>query len=153
VVIEDTNEKENGPPVGKRRRLPDERSGLTHHFSINTTDGELDGYLTVGHYDDGSPGEIFIRISKTGSLVQGLLDNLALAVSVALQHGVPLDLFVEKYTHQMFEPSGMTTNPEIPIAKSLSDYVFQWLGQKYCGLSPRVDRGEMQCCIDSNELL
>jgi ribonucleoside-diphosphate reductase alpha chain len=123
-------------------RLPDERNSITHHFSIMTRKGELDGYLTVGHYDDGSPGEIFIRISKTGSIVQGLLDNLALAVSVSLQHGVPLEVFVQKYTHQSFEPCGMTSNPQIPFAKSLSDYVFQWLGQKYCGLPPRAGEGQ-----------
>lgn len=127
-------------PTSNRRRLPDERSSITHHFSIASVDGELDGYITVGHYDDGLPGEIFIRVSKTGSMVQGLLDNLAIAVSVSLQHGVPLDVFVDKYIHQKFEPSGMTKNPEIPFAKSLSDYLFQWLGQKYCGLPPRVSR-------------
>ena len=99
--------------------------------------GELDGYLTVSFYDDGSPGEIFIRVAKIGSTEQGLLDNLALAVSIALQHGVPLDVFVEKFIHQKFEPSGMTMNEEIPFAKSLPDYIFQWLGQKFCNLPVR----------------
>jgi ribonucleoside-diphosphate reductase alpha chain len=134
---------EKKPPIGVRARLPSDRYSITHHFTIHTEEEVVDGYLTVGHYEDGSPGEIFIRISKTGSTVQGLLDNLALAVSVSLQHGVPLSVFVDKYIHQMFEPAGMTSNPEIPFAKSLSDYIFQWLGQKYCGLEPRVVRSKL----------
>ena len=123
--------------VSQRKRLPNDRESLTHKFTIYTNEGELDGYLTVGFYEDGSPGEIFIRVAKIGSLVQGLLSIIAMSVSVSLQHGVPLQVFVDKYTHQKFEPCGMTSNPEIPFAKSLPDYIFQWLGQKFCGLPPR----------------
>lgn len=139
----DANEglKLDGPPKAQRVRLPDDRQSRTHKFTIQMENGgKLDGYLTVGFYGDGSPGEIFIHVSKIGSTEQGLLDNLALAVSIALQHGVPLSTFVEKYTHQQFEPSGMTENPEIRFAKSLPDYVFQWLGQKFCGTPVRNPR-------------
>lgn len=128
------NSKLAVPPKSQRVRLPDNRDSITHHFKITTKQGDMDGYITVGFYEDGSPGEIFVRVAKVGSLEQGLLDNLALAVSVALQHGVPLCVFVDKFIHQRFEPSGMTMNPGIPFAKSLPDYVFQWLGQRFCGL-------------------
>src|SRR5262249_55824769 len=86
-----------------------------------------EGYVTVGLYKDGAPGELFIRMAKEGSTVSGLMDSFALAVSLALQHGVPLKLLCEKFTHTRFEPSGFTGNPEIPIAKSMMDYIFRWL--------------------------
>jgi ribonucleoside-diphosphate reductase alpha chain len=110
-----------------RKRLPDERNSITHKFSI----ANLDGYLITGLYEDGTPGEIFVNIAKSGSVVNGLLDGLALAVSLCLQYGVPLDVLVEKYSHTRFEPSGFTTNPKIPMAKSLTDYIFRWLGMKF----------------------
>lgn len=115
-----------------RKHLPDERKSITHKFTINTENGELNGYITVGFYEDGTPGEIFLRVAKIGSTVQGLLDNLALSVSVALQHGIPLDTYVDKFTFQRFEPAGMTNNSEIPIAHSLPDYIFRWLALKFC---------------------
>ncbi|RME07190.1 MAG: vitamin B12-dependent ribonucleotide reductase, partial [Deltaproteobacteria bacterium] len=110
-----------------RRRLPDERHSITHKFSI----AGHEGYITVGMYEDGTPGEIFIVMSKEGSTVSGLMDSLATTVSLALQYGVPLDVFVKKFAHTRFEPAGYTNNPEIPIAKSITDYIFRWLARKF----------------------
>ncbi len=110
-----------------RRRLPDERQSITHKFSI----AGHEGYITVGMFEDGTPGEIFITMSKEGSTISGLMDSLATAVSIALQYGVPLKVLVDKFSHARYEPSGFTNNPEIPIAKSISDYIFRWLGNKF----------------------
>jgi ribonucleoside-diphosphate reductase alpha chain len=110
-----------------RRRLPDERRSITHKFSV----AGHDGYLTVGMYDDGSPGEIFVVMAKQGSVVSGLMDTVATSISLALQYGVPLKVLVAKFSHSRFEPSGFTNNPQIPIAKSIVDYIFRWLGQKF----------------------
>ena len=110
-----------------RRRLPDERKSITHKFSV----AGHDGYLTVGMYDDGSPGEIFVVMAKQGSVVSGLMDTVATSISLALQYGVPLKVLVDKFSHTRFEPSGFTNNPQIPIAKSIVDYIFRWLGQKF----------------------
>jgi len=110
-----------------RRRLPDERRALTHHFSV----GGQEGYLTVGLYEDGLPGEVFITMSKEGSTVSGLMDCFATAVSLALQYGVPLKVLCQKFSHTRFEPSGFTGNPEIGYAKSLMDYMFRWLALRY----------------------
>ena len=104
-----------------RRRLPDERKALTHHFSV----GGQEGYLTVGLYADGVPGEIFITMSKEGSTVSGLMDCFATSVSLALQYGVPLKVLCQKFSHTRFEPSGFSGNPEIGYAKSLMDYKFR----------------------------
>jgi ribonucleoside-diphosphate reductase alpha chain len=110
-----------------RRRLPDERQALTHKFSI---DGH-EGYITVGIYDDGKPGEIFITMAKSGSVVSGLMDSFATSISLALQYGVPLEALVRKFVHTRFEPSGRTNNPQIPLAKSIMDYIFRWLALKF----------------------
>ncbi len=110
-----------------RRRLPDERQAVTHKFSI----AGHEGYITVGLYEDGNPGEIFITMSKEGSTISGLMDAFATSVSMALQYGVPLRVLVEKFQHMRFEPSGFTGNREIPIAKSVLDYMFRWLGKKF----------------------
>ena len=110
-----------------RRRLPDERRALTHKFVV----GEQEGYLTVGLYDDGRPGEIFLKISKEGSTVSGLMDAVAMMTSVSLQYGVPLENLCTKLKNTRFEPSGRTSNPEIPFATSLLDYVFRWLELKF----------------------
>lgn len=110
-----------------RRRLPDERQSITHKFSI----AGHEGYITVGMFEDGTPGEIFITMSKEGSTISGLMDSLATAVSIALQYGVPLKVLVDKFSHARYEPSGFTNNPDIPIAKSISDYIFRWLGKKF----------------------
>ncbi len=110
-----------------RRRLPDERQAITHKFSI----AGHEGYITVGLYEDGTPGELFITMSKEGSTISGLMDAFATSVSMALQYGVPLRVLVEKFSHMRFEPSGFTNNKDIPIAKSILDYIFRWLGKKF----------------------
>jgi ribonucleoside-diphosphate reductase alpha chain len=110
-----------------RRRLPDERRSLTHHFSI----GGQEGYVTVGFYEDGLPGEVFIRMAKEGSTVSGLMDSFATAVSLALQYGVPLQILCDKFSHTRFEPSGWSGNPKIGYAKSLMDYLFRWLELRF----------------------
>jgi ribonucleoside-diphosphate reductase alpha chain len=110
-----------------RRRLPDERQAIVHHFNV----GGYEGYLTVGFYEDGSPGEIFITTAKEGSTVSGLMDCFATAVSLALQYGLPLKVLCSKFSHTRFEPSGWSGNPEIGYAKSLADYVARWLALKF----------------------
>ncbi|MGH9720608.1 MAG: vitamin B12-dependent ribonucleotide reductase, partial [Bryobacteraceae bacterium] len=112
-----------------RRKLPDERRSVTHKFSI----GGHEGYITVGMYDDGLPGEIFIAMAKEGSTISGLMDSFATAISFNLQYGVPLKFLVDKFSHVRFEPSGWTGNPQIPYAKSIMDYIFRWLGAKFLG--------------------
>ena len=118
-----------------RRRLPDERRAITHHFSI----AGQEGYLTVGVYEDGSPGEIFVRMAKEGSTVSGLMDAFATVVSLALQHGVPLSVLCGKLSHMRFEPSGWSGNPKIGYAKSLMDYFARWLELKFLNL----EQGEL----------
>jgi ribonucleoside-diphosphate reductase alpha chain len=110
-----------------RRKLDDERTAVTHKFSI----AGHEGYLTVGLYEDGQPGEIFLRMAKEGSTVSGLMDTIATMTSIALQYGVPLKTLVDKFSHTRFEPSGFTNNRQIPIAKSVMDYVFRYLGNRY----------------------
>ena len=112
-----------------RRKLEDERASITHKFSI----GGHEGYITVGLYPDGSPGEIFITMAKEGSTISGLMDTLATAISFNLQYGVPLKFLVDKFAHVRFEPSGWTGNQQIPYAKSIIDYIFRWLGAKFLG--------------------
>ncbi|MPZ23234.1 MAG: adenosylcobalamin-dependent ribonucleoside-diphosphate reductase [Dehalococcoidia bacterium] len=114
-------------PTPQRRRLPDERPSITHKFRV----GEQEGYLTVGLYDDGSPGEIFVNIAREGSTVSGLVDAVALLTSVSIQYGVPLADIVRKLKNTRFEPSGMTGNPDIPQATSILDYIYRWLDRKF----------------------
>ncbi len=116
-----------------RRRLPDERRSLTHKFDIQGHEG----YVTVGLYEDGTPGEIFLKVAKEGSTISGLMDAFALQTSMALQYGVPLRVMVNKFSHVRFEPSGFTKNPEIPIAKSLIDYIFRWLASRFLDAEDR----------------
>jgi ribonucleoside-diphosphate reductase alpha chain len=123
IVGPTREDQQTAPPRALRHRLPGERASITHKFAI----AGHEGYVTVGLYKDGTPGELFIRMAKAGSTVAGLMDSFALAVSLALQHGVPLRLLCEKFTHTRFEPAGFTGNPEIPIAKSVMDYIFRWL--------------------------
>ena len=115
------------PPLPQETRpshkLPEERKAITHKFSI----GGHEGYITVGMYPDGQPGEIFIVMAKEGSTVSGLMDSFATAISLALQYGVPLKVLVDKFSHTRFEPSGWTGNKDIPFAKSIMDYIFRWL--------------------------
>jgi ribonucleoside-diphosphate reductase alpha chain len=110
-----------------RKRLSDERRALTHKFSI----AGHEGYLTVGMYEDGQPGELFITMAKEGSTVSGLMDSFATAISLSLQYGVPLKVLSDKFSHTRFEPSGFTNNPDLPIAKSITDYIFRWLSLKF----------------------
>jgi ribonucleoside-diphosphate reductase alpha chain len=107
--------------------LPAERASVTHKFGL----GGHEGYITVGLYPNGSPGEIFIRMAKEGSTVSGLMDSFATAISISLQHGVPLRVLCEKFAHTRFEPSGWTGNPEIGYAKSIMDYIFRWIQMRF----------------------
>jgi ribonucleoside-diphosphate reductase alpha chain len=120
-----------------RRRLPSERTAVTHKFDI----AGHEGYITVGLYPDGQPGEIFLKMAKEGSTVSGLMDSFATTVSVALQYGVPLRDLVNKFAHVRFEPSGFTGNGEIPIAKSSIDYIFRWLGSRFLGADDKAALG------------
>src|ERR1700688_1266134 len=117
----------NAPPRAVRHKLQEERHSLTHKFNI----GGHEGYITVGLYPDGQPGELFITMAKEGSTVSGLMDSFALAVSISLQHGVPLKLFCEKFAHTRFEPSGWSGNPDLGYAKSITDYIFRWLQLRF----------------------
>ena len=123
VVEEDLN----APPRAVRHKLREERMSITHKFNV----GGHEGYITVGLYPDGEPGEIFITMAKEGSTVSGLMDSFACAVSIALQHGVPLKLLCEKFAHTRFEPSGWSGNPDIGFAKSIMDYIFRWLHLRF----------------------
>ncbi|MFZ0278763.1 MAG: vitamin B12-dependent ribonucleotide reductase [Candidatus Sulfotelmatobacter sp.] len=117
----------NAPPRAVRHKLQEERASITHKFNI----GGHEGYITVGLYPNGEPGELFITMAKEGSTVSGLMDSFALATSIALQHGVPLKLLCEKFAHTRFEPSGWTSNPDIGFAKSIMDYIFRWLQLRF----------------------
>src|SRR5208283_2942934 len=127
AVNESTGPECSEPMCAVRRHLPDERRALTHHFSI----AGQEGYLTVGVYEDGLPGEIFITMAKQGSTISGLMDSFATAVSLALQYGVPLQVLCAKFSHTRFEPSGWSGNPKIGYAKSLTDYLFRWLELRF----------------------
>src|SRR5947209_4883 len=126
-VTPQEEENLNAPPRAVRHKVQEERASITHKFNV----GGHEGYITVGLYPDGEPGELFITMAKEGSTVSGLMDSFALAVSIALQHGVPLKLFCEKFSHTRFEPSGWTNNPEIGFAKSIMDYIFRWLQLRF----------------------
>ncbi|MGA8302924.1 MAG: vitamin B12-dependent ribonucleotide reductase [Thermoplasmata archaeon] len=135
-----------GPRGPTRERLPDERDALTHHFSV----GGHDGYVTVGLYPDGRPGEIFFRVTKEGSTVNGLMDSLGISMSMALQHGVPLKDLVRKLAHLRFEPAGATNNPKIRFAKSIPDYVARWLAIEFLTEDERRAIGLEGPAADSN---
>jgi ribonucleoside-diphosphate reductase alpha chain len=115
-------------PAGPvRRKLPDERHAITHKFDI----AGHEGYITVGLFDDGQPGELFLVMAKEGSTISGFADAFAQAISYALQYGVPLQDLVDKFSHVRFEPSGMTKNPDVRFAKSIVDYIFRWMATKF----------------------
>ena len=107
--------------------MPHTRNSLTHKFDIQGHEG----YINVGFYPDGRPGELFITMAKEGSTIGGLMDVLGTAISIGLQYGVPLEVFVNKFAHSRFEPAGFTKNPDIPIAKSIADYIFRWMGMEF----------------------
>jgi ribonucleoside-diphosphate reductase alpha chain len=135
---ENTKEVKSGLEwQANRHKLPDERRAITHKFAV----GQHEGYLTVGLYENGQPGEIFITMAKEGSTVSGLMDSFATAVSLALQYGVPLKVLCDKFSHTRFEPSGWSPNPEIRYAKSVMDYIFRWLALKFLprDAQPRED--------------
>ena len=123
VEVEDPN----APPRARRHKLPDERISVTHKFNI----AGHEGYITAGLYKNGMPGELFITMAKEGSTVSGLMDSFACATSIALQHGVPLRLLIDKFAHTRFEPSGWSNNPDIGFAKSIMDYIFRWLELRF----------------------
>ena len=127
-----------GQPV--RRRLPDERQAITHKFEI----AGHEGYITIGLFEDGSPGEIFLVMAKEGSTISGFADAFAQAVSYALQYGVPLQVLVDKFTHVRFEPSGMTKNAEVRFAKSIVDYIFRWMATKFLSSEAQFEAGVNQ---------
>ena len=121
----------------RRRRMPDERRAINHKFLV----GGHKGYITVGLYDDGTPGEMFITMAKEGSVISGLMDAFATSVSIGLQYGVPLQVLVNKFVHMRFEPSGFTNNPNIRIAKSIVDYIFRWMSMKFLTSDDQVAVG------------
>jgi ribonucleoside-diphosphate reductase alpha chain len=142
VLVSEPAQDRNAPPKAVRHRLQEERASVTHKFSI----AGHEGYITVGLYPNGQPGEIFIKMAKEGSTVSGLMDAFATSISLALQHGVPLKVLCEKFAHLRFEPSGWTGNEQIGYAKSLMDYIFRWLSLRFlsgtqltlfAGLAPR----------------
>lgn len=118
-----------------RERLPDTRQALTHKFSVEGTEG----YLTVGLFEDGRPGELFIKVAKEGSTLGGLCDTIGILTSLCLQHNVPLEALVRKLEYVQFPPSGFTKNPEIRTAKSLTDYIFRWLGHSFLQETPKQE--------------
>jgi ribonucleoside-diphosphate reductase alpha chain len=135
---DETAQKTEAPqfkPV--RRKLPPERTAITHKFSI----AGHEGYITVGMYGDGQPGEIFLVMAKEGSSISGLMDSFATAISLALQYGVPLRVLIDKFSHVRFEPSGHTGNSEIPYAKSIVDYIFRWLASKFLSKEEQYQTG------------
>jgi len=147
------DEREKGKPVEKvalkplRKRLPDQRDATIHKFSINGNEG----YLMVGLYADGSPGEIFVVMSKEGSTISGLMDAFATSISIALQYGVPLRVLVNKFIHTRFEPAGMTNNPEVRFAKSVVDYIFRYLGLKYLSKEDQDALGLAKTIVENND--
>jgi ribonucleoside-diphosphate reductase alpha chain len=137
-----------GPPRAARNRLPLERPSRTHKFTI----AGHEGYITVGLYPDGQPGEIFITMAKEGSTIAGLMNSFALSISIALQHGVPLQLLCEKFSHTRFEPSGWTSNPELGFAKSIMDYIFRWLHLRFIKGRPETPRIDSCSPLPSSSL-
>ena len=121
-----------------RRKMPSERSSITHKFSI----GGHEGYITVGMYESGEPGEIFIKMAKEGSTLSGFMDGFALSVSIGLQYGVPLKALVDKFINTRFEPAGYTGHPAIPYAKSVLDYIARWLGGRFISPDYLTHNGE-----------
>ena len=121
----------------RRHRLPDERTSITHKFDI----AGHEGYITVGLYEDGQPGELFLTMAKEGSTISGFADAFAQAISYALQYGVPLQDLVDKFSHVRFEPAGMTKNPDVRFAKSIVDYIFRWMAGKFLSQEAKYNAG------------
>ena len=128
----------SGPPP-RRNRLPDDRNEVGRKFRV----GDYEGYIHVGLYEDGSPGDIFVDIAKEGTTLAGLMNSLMISVSLGLQHGVPLAVYVSKFAHMRFEPSGPTNDADIRVAKSLVDYIFRWMGKKFLDTDTQQELGIM----------
>src|SRR5213078_3035134 len=127
------------PPVAvpQRRRLPEDRTGVGRKFRV----GEYEGYIHVGLFEDGTPGDIFVDIAKEGTTLAGLMNSFMISVSLGLQYGVPLDVYVSKFSHMRFEPSGMTNDADIRVAKSIVDYIFRWMGKKFLSADQQEEAG------------
>jgi ribonucleoside-diphosphate reductase alpha chain len=127
------------PPVQirERKRLPEDRTEVGRKFRV----GDYEGYIHVGLYDDGTPGDIFVDIAKDGTTLAGVMRSLMISVSLGLQYGVPLEVYVSKFAHMRFEPSGMTNDADIRVAKSLVDYIFRWLGKKFLTVEQQEEVG------------
>jgi ribonucleoside-diphosphate reductase alpha chain len=126
-------------PLTQRRRLPDDRTEVGRKFRV----GEYEGYIHVGLFDDGTPGDIFVDIAKEGTTLAGLMNSFMISVSLGLQYGVPLEVYVSKFAHMRFEPSGTTNDPDIRIAKSIVDYVFRWMGKRFLTIDQQEEIGIM----------
>jgi ribonucleoside-diphosphate reductase alpha chain len=138
--------KEAGPA---RRRMPRERQSVTHKFSL----GGHEGYITAGMYEDGTVGEIFLTdVGKEGSTLRGMMNSFATAISIALQYGVPLETLVSKFAYMRFEPEGITTNPEIPFAKSLPDYIMRWLASRFMDTDSQEELGILTPAVRARKM-
>src|SRR5207302_4086690 len=126
-------------PKPVRHRVPEDRVEVGRKFQV----GEYEGYIHVGLYEDGSPGDIFCDVAKVGTTLQGLINSLMIAVSVGLQYGVPLEVYVSKYSHMRFEPAGLTNDADIRTAKSIVDYIFRWMGKKFLTADQQEELGIM----------
>ena len=126
-------------PHPQRRRLPDDRTEVGRKFKV----GDYEGYIHVGLFEDGTPGDIFVDIAKEGTTLAGLMNSIMISVSLGLQYGVPLEVYVSKFSHMRFEPSGMTNDPDIRVAKSIVDYVFRWMGKRFLTLEQQEELGIM----------
>jgi len=124
-------------PLTQRRRLPDDRTEVGRKFRV----GEYEGYIHVGLFDDGTPGDVFVDIAKEGTTLAGLMNSFMISVSLGLQYGVPLEVYVSKFAHMRFEPSGMTNDPDIRAAKSIVDYIFRWMGKKFLTVDQQEEIG------------
>jgi ribonucleoside-diphosphate reductase alpha chain len=126
-------------PLTQRRRLPDDRTEIGRKFRV----GEYEGYIHVGLFEDGTPGDIFVDIAKEGTTLAGLMNSIMISVSLGLQYGVPLEVYVSKFSHMRFEPSGMTNDPDIRVAKSIVDYIFRWMGKRFLSVEQQEELGIM----------
>jgi ribonucleoside-diphosphate reductase alpha chain len=121
----------------RRRRLPNDRVEVGRKFQV----GDYEGYIHVGLYEDGTPGDIFVDIAKEGTTLAGLMNSFMIAVSLGLQYGVPLEVYVSKFAHMRFEPSGQTNDADIRVAKSIVDYVFRWMGKRFLSVDQQEEIG------------
>ncbi len=124
-------------PHPQRRRLPDDRTEVGRKFKV----GDYEGYIHVGLFEDGTPGDIFVDIAKEGTTLAGLMNSFMISVSLGLQYGVPLDVYVSKFSHMRFEPSGLTNDADIRVAKSIVDYIFRWMGKKFLSADQQEEAG------------